>query len=414
MAQAAERAGVHRTTLHRWEKDLAQPRWSELTALLSALEVSELQKRSALRLIDTPGAARMVWQEVRQIAEQTGMSAMPHGGDLLRAMRLRRGLSLEEAARRVEVTRGTLRRWEKMEVWPSVEQLHQLCFALQAHNEEIIALTVGRFSQRPRIEKVSLNAIYERFHNQVEEMERSISGYDPLFELAYLQMEADAWPLALQSAAGKQMLIELYAHHAQQLSTQERLTEAGDVAERALELMTGGMKMKSFWLYPVIVSARATVFHGKSPAPERGLKMLRPWLAEERWPHMHAWILADMAKYTGMRGEPEVSLMLAEQACQVAEKSGHYSELSNRKWDKAEVLLKAGYPEEALILLEDREPDEATVSVGIDVALLRTEAYLAMGDRSAAHGWLQRVLDDIDAYHINYERPRAEKLAAQL
>ena len=52
-----------------------------------------------------------------QIAAQAGVSAMMHGGDLLRTIRIRRGLSLEEAAHHVEVTGGTLRRWEKMEVW---------------------------------------------------------------------------------------------------------------------------------------------------------------------------------------------------------------------------------------------------------------------------------------------------------
>lgn len=414
MAQTAEKAGLHRATLHRWEKDQAQPRLSELTALFSALEASESQKQSALRLMDAPRAIRKVWQEVRQIAEQTGMRAMPHGGDLLRAMRMRRGMSLEEASHHVGVTGGTLRRWEKMEVWPTHEQLHRLCFALQAHNQEIIALTVGRFSQRPHIEKTSLNAIYERFRQQEEAMEKSPSGYDPLYELTYLQMEADAWPLALQSAAGKQMLIELYAHHAQQLSTEERLTEAGSVAERALELMAGSLKMKQFWLYPVIVSARSAVFRTESPAPERGLEILRPWLKEERWLEMHGWMLADMAKYIGMRGDPEVSLILAEQACQVAERSGFDSERSNRKWDKARLLLNAGHPEDALILLEGREPDEGTVPVGINVALLRAEAYLATGDLSAAHVWLQRAQNDIETYHIDFQRHHAEELAARL
>ena len=74
MVQTAERAGLHRTTLHRWEKDLAQPRLSELAALFSALEVSESQQRSVLHLLESPRAARMVWQEVMQIAAQAGVS----------------------------------------------------------------------------------------------------------------------------------------------------------------------------------------------------------------------------------------------------------------------------------------------------------------------------------------------------
>lgn len=413
IAQTAERAGLHRATLHRWEKDQAQPRLSELAALMSTLEASEAQKRSALRLIDAPRAARIVWQEVVQIAAQTGVSAMPHGGDLLRAMRMRRRLTLEAAARAVGVTDGTLRRWEKLEVWPSLEQLHRLCFALQAHDAEIIALTVGRFAQRPRLEKASLDAVRERFDHQ-KVVERSLSGYDPLYELTYFQMEADAWPLALQSAAGKQMLIKVYAHHAQQLSTQERLAEAGGVAERALELMTGNLKVKHFWIYPVIVAARSAIFRGERPAPERGLERLRPWLAEAGWPDMQAWMLSDMAKYIGMRGKPEDSLILAEQACRVAEKSERDVELRNRKWDKAALLLKAGHPGEALTLLIDQEPQEAEVREGIEVALLRSEAYLETGDMVSARDWLQRALNAIDVYHIDYRRPRAESLAARL
>lgn len=413
MAQTAERAGLHRATLHRWEKGQAQPRLSELDALLSALEVSEPQRQSALSLMDAPRAARLVWREVRQIAAQMDISMMPHGGDLLRAMRMRRGLSLEEASRHVEVTGGTLRRWEKMEVWPSPGQLHRLCFALQAHEEEIVALTVGRFSHTPRSEKATLDALCERFHNQMG-VERSLSGHDPLYELTYFQMEADAWPLALQSAAGKQMLIEVYAHHTQQLCNHERLAEANGIAERAMELMTGSLQTKHFWLYPVLVSARANTFRGAGDAPQRGLEILRPWLAEARWPDMHAWMLASMAKYMGMQGDMEVALTLAEQAYQVAEKSGLDSERCHRKWDKAALLLKAGHPDKTLVLLAEREPYEAGVLDGIDVALLRAEAYLATGDLVFARNWLQCSLNDIDTYHIDYRRPRAEKLAARL
>jgi transcriptional regulator with XRE-family HTH domain len=138
---------------------------------------------------------------------------------------MRRGLSLEEAASLVEVTARTLRRWEKLEVWPSVEQLHRLCFALQAHEEEVVSLTVGQFSQKPSVEKMSLEAIQERLKH-LKRLENQPSGY-PLFELDYLQLQRDAWPLAMCSAAGKQVLIAISAYYAQCLSFRERLSEAG-------------------------------------------------------------------------------------------------------------------------------------------------------------------------------------------
>src|SRR5262249_34851765 len=156
----------------------------------------------------------------------------------------RRGLSLEEAARRVQITSGTLRRWEKMEVWPSLEQLHRLCFALGAQEEEIVALTVGRFSQKPRLEKTSLETLQKRL-SDIKELEGFRGGFS-LFNLAYLHREGEAWPRALRSGAGKQMLREIYAYHAQGFSTRERLAEASPVAECALELMADKMKPAMF------------------------------------------------------------------------------------------------------------------------------------------------------------------------
>jgi transcriptional regulator with XRE-family HTH domain len=412
MVQAAQQAGIHRATLDRWEKGRVQPYLAELTALLSVLDVSEQQKRHVLGLMDAPRAVRQIRQEVTHIAQQSGMAPMPHGGDLLRALRMRRGLSLEEAARRIQISGGTLRRWEKMEVWPSLEQLHRLCYALEAQEEEIIALTMGRFSQKPRLEKTSLDSLQERLYSGIMALEHR-PGYYSLFELALLQLEADAWPLALRSEAGKQMLIQIYAYHAQRLSFRERLAEADSVAERALELMTSRLKPERFWMYPVLVSARASVFRGERPTPKRGLEILRPWHTVAQWPDMQAWLLSDMAKYIGLSGEREASLTLAEQACRVAERFGDAGELCLRRWDKASLLLQAERPREALAILEERDRMEDLPECRIEASLLRTEAYLAVDDPIQAHDWLQRALTDIDTYHID-QRPRAEKLAAQL
>lgn len=167
-------------------------------------------------------------------------------------------------------------------------------------------------------------------------------------------------------------------------------------------------------MYPVFVSARARVFRGEHPAPKRGLEILRPWLSAAHWPDMQAWMLADMAKYLGMSGEPEVALTLAEQACRVAASIGNDVELCFRKWDKASLLLQAGRPGEALALVEERGVPEDQPHCRIDVALLRAEAYLGVGNLTQAHDWLQCALTDMDTYHIEHKRPRVERLAAQL
>ena len=229
-------------------------------------------------------------------------------------------------------------------------------------------------------------------------------------------MEADAWPLAQCSEAGKQILIDIYARHAQSLSSRERLAEANAVAERALELMTPNLKIASFWLYPVLVSARSSVFRGERPAPKRGLEMLRPWLSAASWPEMRAWLLSDMAQYMGLSGEQDTALILAEQACRAVENvNGNEGEWDLRRGDKASLLLQARRPRAALGIVEERVGIEKDLpDIRIDFSLLRVEAYLGVGERTEAQNWLQEALNDIDAYHLEYKRPRAEKLAAQI
>jgi transcriptional regulator with XRE-family HTH domain len=412
MEAAARQAGLHRATLQRWESGEVQPRLSELTALLTALEVTETQKHRAVSLVEAPRALRQIRQEVMQVAEQRGMPGLPHGGDLLHALRMRRGWSLEEVAARVQVTARTLRRWEKMEVWPSVEQLHRLCYALKAHEEEVVALTLGSFSQKPTPQKTSVEALQARL-DHLRVLEEQPGGY-PLFELEYLRLEADAWPLAMRSGAGKQMLIAISAYHAQCLSFRERLPEADTIANQALDLMGNKLKPEMYWMYPVFVSARASVYRGEHPAPKRGLERLRPWLSMAQWPEMRAWMLADMAKYLSQSGEPEAALPLVEQACQVAETSGRSVEWTLRRWDKAALLLQAERPVEALALVEERTLEDEYPINRIDVSLLRAEAYRGVGNLSEAHDWLQRALTDIDTYHIEYKRPNAERVAAKL
>jgi transcriptional regulator with XRE-family HTH domain len=413
MVEAAAQAGIHRSTLDRWEKGRVQPYLSELTALLAVLNASEPQKRQALECMDAPRAIREIRQQVTRIAQQTGIAPLPHGGDLLRAMRGRRGLSLEAAAHRMQISGWTLRRWEKMEVWPSLDQLHRLCYALAAHEEELVALTVGRFSQKPRLEETSLDALEQRL-SELRVSANTLGG-DPLFELASLQLEADAWPLALRSSAGKQLLIDAYAHHAQRLSSQDRMAEAGVVAERALELMTNRLKTERVWMYPVLVAARASVYRGAHPAPNRGVEILRSWQSVVQWPDMNAWMLADLARYLGLSGETEASLALAEEACRVAQRAGNAGEWNLRRGDKAALLLQAGRPGEALALVEERRSIEADLpDVSIDFSLLRAEAYLGVADLTRARDWLQRAINEIDAHHLEYKRPRAERIAEQL
>lgn len=141
----SQRAGITRVTLNRWETGTHQPRLPELEAVLRVLEASPKQRRQALNLLDAPRAKALFREELQRIADQRDFGLMPQGGDLLRTLRHRRRLSQEILAARVGVSARTLHRWERSETWPTLEQLHAFCYAVGAHEEEVVALTVGRF-----------------------------------------------------------------------------------------------------------------------------------------------------------------------------------------------------------------------------------------------------------------------------
>lgn len=412
MEDAALRAGIHRVTLHRWEKGQAQPRLTELEALLSALNAGAAHRQRALALMDAPRAVRQIRSEVARIAERNHMTSMPHGGELLQTLRMRRRLSLEETARRIQSTAATLSRWENSEMWPSQEQLLRLCYALEAQAEEIIALSNGDFGEPSERDRLSPETVHRRLH-ELNMRESEPGGY-PLFELAFLRLEADAWPQALKSEEGKQMLIRIYAYHSHRLSCRDRLVEAGAVAAKALGLMTGALAPQAVWLFPAIISARARVFRGERPAPRRGIEILRPWLSAECPPEMRAWMLSDIAKYSVQAGALEAALEMGREYCRIAEQAEAPEEVCLRQWDRAALLMQAGQPQKALPLLMENRLLEHVPQDRIDVSLLRAEAYQMLGKAEEAYGWLQQALADLALSPMEHKRLRALQLEAQI
>jgi transcriptional regulator with XRE-family HTH domain len=409
LQQASQAAGISLSALDRWETGVNQPRLSELEALLSALGVDAKQRRQALSLLDAPRARAQVLSEVLRVGEEMGLGPLPNGGDLLHAMRLRRGLPLEAVAARLGVTARTLRRWEKADIWPGMEQLHALCYLLGAQEEELVALTSGQFSQIPTTGATSLEQARARMR-QLRDLDQILPRL-ALTELGYLSLEAELWPLAAGGVEGRRLLAEAYANHAQFLSSMDRFREAGQCAERALALIPEKARPEPFWLRAGIISALSAVHRGAQPAPKRGLEQLRHWLPLAGWPEFEAWALADMAEYLSLSGEAAIALTLSKQACQVAERSEDPIELRMRQKDRARLLLRIERPEEALPLLTIVERENPWPRA--DISLLRAEAHQSAGESSEALDWLERASLDIQAYDLAYLRPRASALAQQ-
>ena len=140
----AHQAGISRTTLSRWEAGQTQPRMTELEAVLLVLEVSPAQRLEALSHMEAPRAIKLL--------REVGGEACPVRGDLLRIMRLRRGWTQQETAKRTGIAQSTLARWERTEDWPSAERLQLLCHALYANEAELAALSCSlALTQIPEI-----------------------------------------------------------------------------------------------------------------------------------------------------------------------------------------------------------------------------------------------------------------------
>lgn len=411
MEQAAQQAGIHRATLDRWEKGRTQPRLSELEALLSVLDVNAKQQHQALRLIDAPRAVRQIRQEVTRFAEQTGLAAMPHGGDLLRALRTRLGLSLEEAANRIQISAGTLRRWEKREVWPPLEQLHRLCYALQAQEEEIVALTVGRFAHfQGAQENIPLESLHQRFEDI------NASRYDlmesQLMELSLLTLEAQLWPHAARSAAGRRLLAEVYTEHSHVLSDQKRHTEMGQYADRALDIAPDKSTRESFWLTAGVFSAAAAFLRGGASGNRRSIERFRQLLPFARTSEQESWILSWLGVLLVADGAQESGLFLFDQACRVAGGSDDPIHRRKRENDKGRMLLDIRRPAEALQIITV-EPDDNPY-FRTEQLLAQAQAYLEMNNISEAHDYLDQAYREIEAHHLLHFRAQADTLALRL
>ena len=83
---------------------------------------------------------------------------------------------------------------------------HGLCYALDAQEEEVVALTCGHFS---RMSKATNGTTVQALEERVYQFKQTL--WDPPFglkDLELLALEAEAWTLAVQSTVGVRLLSE--------------------------------------------------------------------------------------------------------------------------------------------------------------------------------------------------------------
>jgi transcriptional regulator with XRE-family HTH domain len=350
--ELATRSALSRSTISRWERGTHQPCLAELGAVLRALGATPEQSALARRSIAAP---RM----------QESATSSPVGGDLLRAMRRRQHRTQDEVARAIGVPRATLARWETSEAWPDASQLHQLCRALQAHPDEVAALTRGRFS--PLTSLWQGDEITQRFpdvyafESHVYAVRIACSPADQV-RLRDLHFILRLEGLSHYGAASSVQQAMAYTSHAQFLMDHGRLTEAAHYATLALRLAdTHRLRDPALRVPSLLALAERDVYGdglafeerrrqtlGDDPRPRfsfgRGIRRLREVAQTEQDPEYATWILAHLARYASGAGRHREAITYADRALSVIPNDGkdRSSDIQARKQLQSRVYSRSG------------------------------------------------------------------------
>jgi transcriptional regulator with XRE-family HTH domain len=390
LAQLGATAGVSLNTLSRWETGVFQPRLAELEAALRALGVVPAQWERALALMEAPRAVVRLREEAQErqadLVDLAGHA--PAIGDLLRAMRLRRRMTLEQAAIGLGVTPRSVRRWEGSETVLPEERLDDLCRLLGAMPEERLALSQQRLRLwSPEWERpLSLEAVQQQCYRLVAQMSQ---GNTALMDLRLLCLEAQLWPQAARSQAAQRALAHAFTTHAQYLLLTGRSGEVQAYSDRALDLVVGRFAPEHWWFLAAHATGVVLVPHQGALRNRRRVEYLRRWLDCTNHLVWQTGLYRDMAQYASESGHFETALDWIRKAEALAERLYPLS-LHLTKHIHARVLLAAGRANEALLAMPSQE---AGISVHQQLyeANQRVEVLQALGDHTEAHDWLNRA-----------------------
>jgi transcriptional regulator with XRE-family HTH domain len=380
------------------------------------MDVSAAFRTQALTLIHAPRAIQTLRaenlpppppqseREEDEAAAQDAWVFTPETGDLLRAMRLRRGLTQEQIADHLGVRRFSVSRWETGDLIPSQEHLNDLMGMLGALPDEQRALSQGiLLPPRVTLETEKAFQTIKEHYNHVTRGEYD-PRLEPLKDLEYLRLERAFADLIPHYPEARPLLLYTYGFHSQWLVARGRYKEAALYADRVIEA-AHQEELPSEWQRAIMTAAHCAVYSSGQPRPSRGIEMLLDWQPQVKDPVFEAWLLSDIAKYQAQDGRLRPALDTIARSCRVALRCENHIELRLRRVDRAELLMQTGQPNDAQLALDLLPPDVSpNPPQRLREELCWSKGLLQVGEVSEAQRRLDRAASEVRTYNLDGAR----------
>ena len=340
----ADKCGVTRMTLWRWESGQSVPREYELQAALAALEVSLPGRRRAFALREEARARHL------HVSAAPREQSFVHRGDLLRALRGRRGWTQEQAAQAGGVRRHMLTRWERFEAWPSADRIHALAYALGARENELLALTNGLAELWPSLQGDDIETARAYADAVSKNVPLPFMAAEPV---ALAQMHRLAKP-AKRIPQAASLLRFWHLFYANRLVGVGRFAEARLYLRRSTQLPPDEEPNRHFNYLQILLSFLSAALR----SPMRLRREAASLLSEQREAFsrledkalslndhsrvMHQGrVLQEMAVSLSWLGQDEQALVLSAQSLSIARRLGDVSAVS-LLYERCNILCRAG------------------------------------------------------------------------
>lgn len=412
----AHKAHVTARTLQYWEANRQQPREVELESVLTVLVATPWERGQIYALLTDQRSVRLA-RSAKVMGNAPTTLAGPHPGigDLIQAMRHRRGWTQEQFAAEMKVNRTSVVRWETTCTLPSEDTLERLCHLLKASQEERDALCAGRLLPNHWSPQLTLEECREQYDLlcQIRDGNNTLM---PLTDLYTLALKKQIYYHLPQSSEALRLLAMVEMHHCWWLYVQERTAEACARSSRLLK-MTSGI------LAPDISTVRALnllsqIALSGPNGDENAVRLLSPWLniLPERF---HYWLLCDMALYAGRANQPTTAYHFLKQAQQARTHIIQSDTDADKEWHiewyyrmtTARVFISTGKADAALEWLPAME---RTGDGRLFELLVWGEAYLIAGEKNLASNCLREAQIALVTLPLPKRQAKLDQLAQRL